>query len=275
MTGQELTLIRPGRTWSLGPFREVWEYRELLYFLVWRDVKVRYKQTFIGAGWAVAQPLLLMVVFTIFLGKLAHVQSDGVPYPIFAFAALIPWMLFSQALGAASNSLVNNTGLISKVYFPRLLLPLGAAASYLLDLVIASAVLVVMMAIYHVAPSGRVILVPILAVLAFVAASGVGIWLAAVNVRYRDVRYAAPFLIQLWLFASPVAYPLSIVPQQWQTVYSLNPMVGVVEGFRWALLDIGTFPAGPLAISALVSIVALAAALVYFQRVERAFADVI
>jgi lipopolysaccharide transport system permease protein len=271
----ELTLIRPGRTWSAGRFREVWQYRELLYFLVWRDVKVRYKQTFIGAGWAVAQPLLLMAVFTIFLGQLAHLQSDGVPYPLFAFAALIPWTLFSQALGAASNSLVNSTGLISKVYFPRLLLPLAASASYLLDMAIASAVLVVMMALYRVAPTARVILVPFLALLAFLAAVGIGTWLAAVNVRYRDVRYAVPFLIQFWLFATPVAYALSIVPVQWRTLYALNPMVGVVEGFRWALLGTGDSPVVLVAVSTVVCLTVLAAALMYFHRVERSFADII
>jgi lipopolysaccharide transport system permease protein len=270
-----VTLIRSGRGWTSLRLGELWEYRELLYFLVWRDVKVRYKQTVFGASWAIIQPFLLMVVFSVFLGKLANVPSDGLPYPIFAYTALVPWTLFASSLAAASASLVGGGGLVSKVYFPRLLLPLASVGSYLLDFVVAMTLLVGMMLWYDIYPGAALAWLPAFVALALVCALGAGVWLSALNVRYRDVRYAVPFLVQIWLFASPVAYPAGEVPERWQTVYGLNPMAGVVEGFRFALLGQEAPPAGMVAISAAVAVALLAGALVYFRRVERTFADVI
>jgi lipopolysaccharide transport system permease protein len=269
-----VTVIRPRAPWSLG-LGEVWQYRELLYFLAWRDVKVRYRQTAFGAAWAVLQPFLLMVVFSIFLGRLAGVKSEGLPYPIFAFAALVPWTLFSSSLTGASTSVVGSGPLLSKIYFPRLVLPIAAVGSYLLDFVIAMGVLVAMMAYYDIYPSGAVVWLPAFVALAIVAALAIGIGLAAVNVRYRDVRYALPFLVQLWLFASPIAYPVTAVPEGLRTVYGLNPVVGTVEGFRWALLGTDAPPAGMLAASAAVSAALLLAGCFYFRRTEAGFADVI
>jgi lipopolysaccharide transport system permease protein len=268
-------VIEPSHGWRRLKLHELWDYRELLYFFVWRDVKVRYKQTALGAAWAVLQPFMLMVVFGIFLGRLAGVPSEGLPYPVFAYVGLVPWLLFAQGLSAASESLVGNAQVISKVYFPRLIVPVAAASSFVLDFLIASTLLIGMMFVYDVHPNGAAIALPALVSLALLTAYACGIGLAALNVRYRDVRYAVPFLIQLWLFASPVAYPASLVPERWQLVYGLNPMAGVVEGFRWALLGTGDPPGAMLAVSVGVTLVLLAASVTYFQRMERTFADVI
>ena len=233
------TTIRPGRGWVSLNLRELWAYHELLYFFVWRDLKVRYKQTAFGALWAVIQPFLLMVVFSLFLGRINGISPEGVPYPLFAFAGLVPWTLFSQSLIGSSDSLVGASNLIQKVYFPRLLLPVAAIGSYLLDFAIAMLVLGLLMVYFGVLPTLDVLWVIPLTVLALATSLAVGIWLSAVNVRYRDVRYAVPFLVQLWLFASPIAYSAELVPSEWLWLYQLNPMAGVIEGFRWALLGQG------------------------------------
>jgi lipopolysaccharide transport system permease protein len=253
-------------------FGEFWMYRELLYFFTWRDVKVRYKQTVLGAGWAVLQPFLMMVVFAVFLGRLAHVPSEGIPYPIFAYSALVPWTLFASSLTGASNSLVDAANLVSKVYFPRLILPIAAASSYLLDFLIAFALLVAMMFFYGIRPTTAIVWIPVLTAFAFLAANSVGILFAAVNVRYRDVKYAVPFIAQLWLFATPVAYPASIVPERFRVLVGLNPMAGVVEGFRWALLGTRR-PSGLITVSIAVTLVLLTVGLSYFHHTERTFAD--
>ena len=271
-----IVVIRPGRGWVSLNLRELWSYRELAYFFVWRDLKVRYKQTVFGVLWAVIQPFMLMVVFSLFLGRIGGIAPAGVPYPLFAFAALVPWTLFSQSLVGSSESLVGASNLIQKVYFPRLLLPVAAIGSYLLDFVIAMAVLGLLMLYFGVLPSAAVLWVIPLTVLALATSLAVGIWLSAVNVRYRDVRYAVPFLVQLWLFASPVAYSAENVPPEWRAVYQLNPMAGVIEGFRWALLGQGTPPpVGAVILSVVVTVIVLVLGLAYFRRVERTFADVI
>ena len=270
-----VVVIRPSKRFAAFSFRDLWEYRELLFFLVWRDIKVRYKQTALGAGWAVIQPFMMMVVFSIFLGHLAKVPSDGVPYPLFAFAGLVPWTFFSQALGGTAGSLVGNANLIGKVYFPRIIMPVAVAVSFLVDFVIALALLGGIMAWYGVAPNWHVVLLPLLAALALLTSLAVGIWLAALNVKYRDVRYALPFLVQLWLFATPVAYATSLVPERWRWVYALNPMAGVVEGFRWAIVDTDTAPGITLAVSTVATLAILVTGLAYFRKVERTFADVI
>ncbi len=264
---------RHGLAWL--DLRELWAYRELLWFLVWRDLKVRYKQTVFGALWAILQPVLLMVVFSLFLGRISGIGAPGVPYPVFVFVALVPWTLFAQSLIGSANSLVESSNLIQKVYFPRLLLPLAAVGSYLLDFAIAMVVLVALMLYFGVAPSLTALWIVPLTGLALAAAVGVGIWLSAVNVRYRDVRYAIPFLIQLWLFASPVAYSSELVPAEWRPIYQLNPMTGVIDGFRWALLGGPQPPLGSIALSAAATGIVLVSGLLYFRRVERTFADVI
>ncbi len=268
-------VIRPRGGWFGLGIRELWSYRELLYFFVWRDLKVRYKQTVFGAAWAVAQPFLLMVVFTLFLGRVGGLNPGGAPYPLFAYAALVPWTLFSASLIGASDSLVGSANLLQKVYFPRLLLPIAAVGSYVLDFVIALALLGLLMLYFGVAPTLAALWILPLTALGVAAALAVGVWLAAINVRYRDVRYAVPFVVQLWLFASPVAYSESIVPARWQTAYQLNPMTGVVEGFRWALLGGSAPPVGAMLVSTAVTAVVLATGLAYFRRTERTFADVI
>jgi lipopolysaccharide transport system permease protein len=271
-----VVVIEPRHGWRHLGLAELWARRELMYFFVWRDVKVRYKQTFFGALWAIIQPFMLMVVFSLFLGRISGIAPAGVPYPLFAFVGLVPWTLFSQSLVGSSMSLVEASDLIQKVYFPRLLLPIAAIGSYLLDFVIAMAVLGLLMLYFGVLPSPAVLWVIPLTALAVTTSSAVGIWLSAVNVRYRDVRYAVPFLVQLWLFASPVAYSLDLVPADWQALYQLNPMAGVIEGFRWALLGQGAPPPiRAVVISAVVTAFILLAGLAYFRRVERTFADVI
>jgi lipopolysaccharide transport system permease protein len=267
-------VIEPRHGWRELGIAELWQHRELLYFFVWRDLKVRYKQTFFGAAWAVLQPVLLMIVFSVSLGRIPGVGPSGVPYPLFIFAGLVPWTLFAQSLAGASNSLVGGEAIITKVYFPRLLLPFAAVGSFLLDFVIALVVLVPLMVWFGVAPSLAILWVPALTVLALATAVGIGTFLAAVNVRYRDVRYVVPFLVQLWLFASPVIYTSALIPDRWKTLYALNPMTGVVEGFRWALIG-GPRPDNLIFVSAAASLLILFGALLYFRRVERTFADVI
>jgi homopolymeric O-antigen transport system permease protein len=273
--GAPIITITPSRGWVPLRVRDVWEYRELLYFLIWRDVKVRYKQTVLGAAWAVIQPLLTMVVFSVFFGRLAKMPSDGIPYPIFAYAALVPWTFFAHGLNQASNSLVGGANLIKKVYFPRLVMPIAAVLSGLIDFVLAFGVLLGMMLFYGIVPSAKMLVLPLFALLAMVAALGVALWLSALNVEFRDVRYVVPFLTQLWLFATPIAYPSSLLSERWRTIYAINPMVGVVEGFRWALLDTATAPGPMVLVSTLVALLLLVAGAYYFRRTEATFADVV
>jgi lipopolysaccharide transport system permease protein len=268
-------VIEPPARWEALRLGEVWAYRELLYFLTWRDVKVRYKQTAIGAAWAVLQPLLAMVVFSIVFGVLMRVPSDGLPYPVFAYVALLPWTFFSTALTRASASLVNDAALITKVYFPRLLLPVSAVLAMTLDFSIAFVLLLAMMAWYGIVPGMALLTLPLFLMLAFLTALGCGLWLAALNVRYRDIAHVTPFLIQIWFFLTPVAYPASIVPERWRALYGLNPMTGVVEGFRWALLDAPAPPEATMAISTAVVALLFVGGLFFFRRMEHAFADVV
>lgn len=268
--------ISPRRGWVSLDWRELWAFRELGYFLVWRDLKVRYKQTVFGAAWAIIQPFMLMVVFSLFLGRIAGIAPVGVPYPLFAFSALVPWTLFSQSVVGSSNSLVAAANLIQKVYFPRILLPLSAVGSNILDFAIALLVLALMLAYYAIPVSSTVLWLIPLTILCLTAALAAGIWLAALNVKYRDVRYALPFLMQMWLFASPVAYSSGLVPQEWRLLYGLNPMAGVLDGFRWAILgQTSPPPTSAIAVSAVGSLIVLALGVIYFRRVERTFADVI
>jgi len=268
-------LIEPPRRWEALELGEFWRYRELLYFLTWRDVKVRYKQTAIGAAWAILQPFLTMVVFSVIFGGLMQVPSDGVPYPVFSYAALLPWNFFAGALNRSGNSLVYDANLISKVYFPRLILPLSAVLSLILDFGVAFVVLLVMMLFYGIVPGIAVVTLPLFLLLAFMTALACGIWLSAVNVKYRDVAYAIPFLTQFWLFVTPVAYPSTIIPERWRLLYSLNPMAGVVEGFRWALLGQQNLSWDLLLVSIIVVTTLLISGLFYFRRTEHEFADVV
>ncbi len=254
---------------------ELWDYRELFYFLTWRDIKVRYKQTAFGAAWAVLQPFATMVVFSLFFGSLAGISSGGTPYPVFAFAALVPWTFFATAVALAGNSLVEQERILAKVYFPRLIVPTAAVLACLVDFAIAFVVLVAMMLAYGIVPSAAILTLPLFVVLAAAAALAVGLWLSALNVLYRDVRYVIPFLLQLWLFVSPVAYPSSLVPEPWDAVYGLNPMAGVIDGFRWALLGQPEPPGVMLAVSVVMTAALLAGGLLYFRRMERSFADVV
>ena len=267
--------IRPPQGWSSLGLRELWEYRELLYFLVWRDVKVRYKQTALGAAWAVIQPVFMMVAFSLFFGKLGGIPSDGVPYPVFTFCALLPWQLFAHALTESSNSLVGNQNLLTKVYFPRLVVPISAVLGGLVDFAIAFVILLGMMAYFGIVPGVAVLTLPFFILLAVMTALGVGLWLSALNVQYRDVRYTIGFLIQFWLFATPVAYPSSLIPEGWRALYGLNPMAGVVEGFRWALLGKAAAPGPLLAVSVGVVVLIFVSGLYYFRRMEETFADLI
>lgn len=267
--------IRPPRPWEFASLGGLWGFRELAYFMFLRDVKVRYKQTSLGVAWAVIQPFLLMVVFSIFLGHLAHVGSDGLPYPLFAFSALVPWTLFSSALGTSTRSLVSAGELISKIYFPRVLVPIASVGSFLLDFLIAMCVLFAMMGYYGFVPTWRVVAIPVLTALLLLIAFSVAIGFSALNVRYRDIGYVVPLLTQLWLFATPIAYPSSLVPKSVRLLYGLNPMTGVIDGFRWALLQDGSPPWALLATALVVAIVLMAGSLAYFQRAEKSFADVI
>jgi lipopolysaccharide transport system permease protein len=268
-------VIRPTRGWAALDLRRVWEYRELLGFLTWRDIKVRYKQTMLGASWAIIQPFCTMIVFSLFFGKLAKLGSDGVPYPIFAYTALVPWTFFANGLSQASNSLVGSANLIRKIYFPRLTIPISTVLSGLVDLALSFVVLIAMMAYYDVWPTANIIWLPAFTLLACTTSLGVGLWLAAMNVQFRDVKYVVPFLAQLWMFATPIAYSSSLLHGSWRTVYGLNPMVGVVDGFRWALLGTGTAPGLAVAMSVVVALGILVSGAFYFRRMERTFADVV
>ena len=267
--------IAPSRGWVSLKLGEIWEYRELLYFLIWRDIKVRYKQTVLGAGWAIIQPVMTMVVFSVFFGGLGKIPSDGIPYPIFAFAALVPWTFFANGLNQSSNSLVGSSHLITKVYFPRLIVPLASVLSSIVDFLIAFAVLIGMMVFYGMVPTLNALWLPLFLLLALVTALGVGLWLSALNVEYRDVRHLLGFVTQIWLFATPIAYPSSLLPEPWRSIYGLNPMAGVVEGFRWALLGSNSAPGPIIAVSASAAIVILVTGAFYFRRMERTFADVV
>lgn len=265
--------IRPASGWFSLDIRELWTYRELAYFLAWREIKVRYKQTAIGVAWAVLQPLAMMLVFTVFFGKLGNMPSDGIPYPLFAFAALLPWQLFSRTITECSNSLVADQRLITRVYFPRIIIPLATTISAIVDFAIAAVLLVALMLYYGFAPGLEIVWLPAFILLMVVAALGVGFWLSALNVEYRDVRYALPFVNQFWLFITPVVYSSSLVPERWQWLYGLNPMVGVVEGFRWALLGAGKGPSPMLAVSVVIAVILFAGGLIWFQRREQTFVD--
>ena len=271
-----ITMIQPSKGWVSLKLREVWEFRELLYFLTWRDIKVRYKQTLFGAAWAIIQPFFTMIVFSLFFGRLAEIPSDGIPYPIFSYAALLPWTFFANGITQSANSLIGNSKLISKVYFPRLIVPFSSVLGGLPDFAIAFVVLIGMMIYYGLYPSlASLFWLPIFLLLALVTATGMGLWLSALNVEFRDIRYVVPFLIQFWLFATPVAYPASLLDEPWRTIYGLNPMVGVVEGFRWALLQSGNPPGPMIVLSSLAAVALLVSGLFYFRRMEQTFADIV
>ncbi len=270
-----VTIIRPPSGWAPLDLREFAGAHELLYFLVLRNLKLRYKQTVLGAAWAVLQPLLTMAVFSVVFGRLARLGSDGLPYPVFALAALVPWTYFANALTQAGNSLVDQHQLLTKVYFPRLLLPLAAVIAGLMDLVISLVLLLVVLGWYGITPSVRLLAVPAFALLAVVSAIAPGIWLAALNVRYRDVRHVIPFLVQIWLFATPVAYSSSLVPARWRAAYGLNPMAAVVDGFRWMVAPAATPPWAEIGLGGVAVAVLLTAGLYFFRRMERTFADVV
>lgn len=272
----EELLIQPSKGWVALDLHELWQYRELLYFLVWRDVKVRYKQTVIGAAWAIIQPFMTMVVFSLFFGGLAKIPSDGIPYPIFSYTALVPWTFFASGLTNASNSLVGNSNLIKKIYFPRLVVPLSSVLSGIVDFVLAFVVLIIMMLLFGIMPTANIIWLPAFILLAFISAFGVGLWLSAMNVQFRDVRYVVPFLVQFWLFATPIAYPSSLITNPvLRMAYGLNPMTGVVEGFRWALLGVQTTPDPLLLVSSVAAVIILISGMFYFRRMEKHFADVV
>ena len=272
---QPMVHIRPSSGWVSLKLRELWSYRELLYFLTWRDIKVRYKQTVLGAAWAILQPLLTMMIFTLFFGRGGRMGSDGLPYSIFCFAGLVPWTFFAYGLTQASNSLVGSQNLIKKVYFPRLTIPIATVLSGVVDFVLAFAVLLGLMAYYRIVPTGHAIWIPLFVLLTLVTALGAGLWLSALNVEFRDVKYVVPFLTQFWFFATPIAYPTTNLPEHWRVFYSLNPMVGVVEGFRWALLGARTEPHTMVLVSAAVSLAVLVAGAFYFRRMEKNFADIV
>ncbi len=270
-----LLRIEPSKGWVSLQLRELWVYRELLYFLTWRDVKVRYKQTALGAAWAIIQPFFTMLVFSLFFGRLAKVPSDGIPYPLFSFTALVPWTFFATGISLSSSSLVGSANLITKVYFPRLTIPFATLLAGLVDMVLAFLVLLVMMAHYHVTPSRHILYLPFFVLLALVTSLAVGLWLSALNVQYRDVRYAVPFLTQFWMYATPIAYPSSLLPEPWRTLYGLNPMAGVIEGFRWSLLGSRNEPGPMLIASSCAAVLLLVGGAFYFRRMEKTFADVV
>jgi lipopolysaccharide transport system permease protein len=270
-----ITVIEPSKGWLRVNFRELWAYRELLFFLSWRDISVRYKQTVMGAAWAIIQPLLSMVIFSVFFGKLAKIPSDDIAYPIFSYAGLLPWQYFSSAMSDSARSMVGQGKILTKVYFPRLIVPLAAVLPPIVDFAIAFVILIGLMFYYGVAVTWRLLWLPVFLLLALATALGVGLWLSAMNVRYRDIGYVIPFLAQFWMYASPVVYPASMLPERWRLLYGLNPMTGVIEGFRWALLGTNT-PPGPITlISAGVVIVLILSGMFYFRRVEDTFADII
>ncbi len=269
------TVIEPSRGLLHLDLGALWRHRELLYFLVWRDVKIRYKQTALGAAWAILQPVVTMAIFSVVFTYILRVPSDGLPYPVFVFAALLPWTYFAQALTRTSQSLLGDAAVIRKVYFPRLLIPVAAALVPLVDLAVAGTALVALMAWYGIAPTWAVLTLPLFVGLALCSALALGLFLSALNVRYRDVGYAVPFLVQAGMYASPVAYSVSLVPERWRDLYGLNPMVGVIEGFRWALLDKASPDVRVILVSGAVVLLTLLAGLVYFRYMERTFADVI
>ena len=273
-TNLPLVVIQPPRKWAALNLKDLLEYRELFATLATRDLKVRYKQTELGVAWAILQPFFMMIVFTLVFGKLGKVPSDGVPYPVFTLSALVPWSYFTTALTQSSSSLVDSANLITKVYFPRLVIPLAATIAGLVDLGVSFLLLIAVMLYYRIVPTMGVIALPVFVLLALVTAMGAGVWLSALNVEYRDIRYVVPFLVQLWLFLTPVAYPSSLIPEQWQAVYALNPMAGVIQGFRWALFG-QPLDAFNLAISVTVAVLILVAGLFYFRHMEQTFADVV
>ena len=271
----DILILKPTHGWGSLNLGEMWKYRELTYFLIWRDIKVRYKQTVLGASWAILQPFLSMIVFSIFFGGFLNVPSEGVPYPIFSYAALLPWGVFSKALNDAGRSLVANRSMITKIYFPRMVIPLSSVLSGLLDFSIAFVVLLGLMWYFRIAPTSNIWTLPFFLVLALMTALGVGLWLSALNVLYRDIGYIIPFLTQFWFYITPIVYPSSEVPEQLRYIYALNPMVGVVEGFRWALLNTSTPPGPMVAVSTVISVVILISGMFYFRRMERTFADMV
>ena len=271
---QDYLVLEPNHGWLTFELSDLWRYRELLFFLTWRDIKVRYKQTVLGAAWAVLQPLLTMVVFSIIFGLLANLPSDGIPYPLFTFTALLPWQLFAFALTNSSNSLVGSQNLISKVYFPRLVIPIASVLPGLVDFVIAFVVLLGMMFYYQIPLTARILVLPVFILLGVLTALAAGFWLSALNVEYRDIRYVVPFLTLFWQYATPVAYSSSLIPEKWRLLYGLNPMAGVVEGFRWALLGKGEI-GSLLWASVIIVLLLLISGLIYFKRMEDTFADVI
>lgn len=271
-----LKVIQPSKGWVSLKLKEIWAYRELLYFLIWRDVKVRYKQTVIGLAWAVLQPVTTMIVFSLFFGQLAKIPSDGVPYPIFSYAALVPWGFFAAGLGGASNSLVGTANLIKKIYFPRLIIPISTVVGGLVDFGVAFGVLLVLMVAFGIAPTVNIIWLPVFLLLALITSLGIGLWLSAMNVQFRDIRYVVPFLSQIWLFATPIAYPSSLIKNDLlRTIYGINPMTGVVEGFRWALLGTDTAPGPMIIVSTMMALILLISGAFYFRRMEKSFADVV
>jgi homopolymeric O-antigen transport system permease protein len=274
-TAPPLLRIAPLTRWWMIPAAEIWQARELVYFFVWRDIKIRYKQTAIGAAWAVLQPLLAMLVFTLFFGKLAHIPSEGLPYQAFVYAGLLPWMYFAASLQNATNTIVENQRVITKVYFPRLVLPISAVLSGLVDFGISFLIFVGMMIYYRIQPTIQLLWFPAFLLLAILTALGAGLWLSALNAIYRDVRYVLPFLVQLWLFASPVIYPPSLVPTKWRWLMGLNPMAGVIEGFRWSLSGAADAPARLILISLAITLVILLSGLAYFQKMETVISDVV
>lgn len=269
----QVVVIQPSEGRVALDLKGLWQYRELLYFLCWRDIKVRYKQTVLGAAWAIIQPVFTMAVFSLFFGRLAKIPSDGVPYTVFCYAALVPWMFFANGLSQASDSLISNSNLIKKVYFPRLIIPIATVLSGIVDFVLAFLVLLGMLFYYGLTPTIHILLLPIFLLLALVTALGVALWLSAMNVQFRDVRYVIPFVIQFWLFATPIAYPSSLLSEPWRTFYGINPMVGVVEGFRWALLGTHAGPSLMSLVSSIAAVVILIGGLFYFRRMEKSFAD--
>ena len=272
---QTTIYIKPSTGLAALNLRDLWIYRELVFFMIWRDIKVRYKQTLLGAAWAVIQPVLTMLIFNFIFGTVAKVNTEGIPYPIFSYTALLPWGLFSAALNNASRSLTTNQNMVSKIYFPRLVLPLASVLGGLVDFAIAFLILIVLMIYYKVTPTAAIWTLPLFLVLTVVTALGVSLWLSAINVQYRDVNYVLPFLTQFWLFLTPVAYSANVISAKWQFVYSLNPMAGVVNGFRWALLGTNTGPNMNMAISIGISLIFLVSGLFYFRSMERTFADTI
>jgi lipopolysaccharide transport system permease protein len=266
-------LIRPTRPWQIFDLRELWTYRELIYFLTWRDIKVRYKQTAIGVAWALLQPLAMLLVFTIFFSRLAGVETSGIPYPLFALSALMPWQLFSRAITESANSLVTDQRLITRVYFPRIIVPIATILAAAVDFLIVGVLLAAMMWGYGMPLRLEMLWLPILTLLLLITALGAGFWLSALNVEYRDVAYTIPFLNQFWFFITPIVYSATVVPERWRVVYGLNPMTGITEGFRWALFGVGEGPNAGLAVSSAIAVLLFAGGAVWFRRRERTFVD--